>query len=251
MTSGDSTKRFSNRVCDYVKYRPDYPVEAINYIFENTNLDSQSTIADIGAGTGMLTVALLPNGAWVIAVEPNDEMRDACDNQLSNYPNYESTGGTAEQTGLDDHSVDLITAAQAFHWFNVDRAKEEFQRILKPDGRIVLIWNRRVNAKSGFLSQYEAMLISNIAEYNRVNHANASDEVVTDFLGPEMKLVDFPNHQDFNFEGVKGRLLSSSYCPAVGEDGHAELMAELQKLYDQYEEDGSVRFDYRTQVYIA
>lgn len=249
MIKSDSTLRFSNRVSDYIKYRPGYPAESIDYLFEHTKPDSNSTIADIGAGTGMLTQALLSKGTQVIAVEPNNEMRDACDQQLSHYSAYKSIGGTAENTGLADQSIDLITAAQAFHWFNVDGAKQEFQRILKPTGRVALIWNRRVIGDSGFLSSYEAMLKSNVAEYSRVNHANASDAIIREFLGENLNLVEFSNHQNFNFDGLKGRLMSTSYCPAAGEEGHTELMAELKKLYNRYQSDGIVRFDYRTQVY--
>ena len=129
-----------------------------------------------------------------------------------------------------------------------------YQSLVHPFGRplVDMVWNRRASAESGFLSQYDAMLKSSIAEYSKVNHVNsASDEVIRAFLGPGMKMVEFPNHQDFDIKDLKGRLLSASYSPVVGEPGHKELMAELLKLFNSYQVNGSVRFDYQTQVYSA
>lgn len=119
----DPTRRFSDRVKDYSRYRPGYPAEVFESLTADLNLDSHSIIADIGAGTGLLTEKLLSTTAHVVAVEPNQEMRAACDQRLTVQPKYSSTAGTAEDTGLAGHSVDLITAAQAFHWFSL---KESF-----------------------------------------------------------------------------------------------------------------------------
>jgi len=246
----DSKQRFSNRVDDYTRYRPGYPPEALQFILDQSNLNANSTVADIGAGTGIFTALLLTSGASVIAVEPNEAMRSAADRHLQSYKNYTSVAGSAEQTGLADQSVDLITAAQAFHWFDYAEAQKEFVRILKPAGKSVLIWNRR-DGSSAFMQQYDALLKDRLPEYNKVNHANATDERIGEFLGNQMRKVEFPSDQSFDLNGLKGRLMSSSYCPAVGTEGHDELMIDIEKLYTEYSTESGVQFDYSTQVYIA
>ena len=249
--SADPKKRFSGRVENYSLYRPGYPAEAMQYIFDRTKINSQSSVADIGAGTGIFTELLLSSGSGVIAVEPNESMRLAADNILQGNNNYSSIAGSAEATGLASHSIDLITAAQAFHWFKLAEAKTEFNRILKPQGKIVLIWNRRDEGRSAFMRQYASLLQSRLPEYNKVNHANATDERIGDFLGANMQKAEFPSYQRFDLVGLKGRLLSSSYCPAVGADSHEEIMAELEILYEQHASETGVQFDYITQVYLA
>jgi len=246
----DSKQRFSNRVDDYTRYRPGYPPEALQFIRDQSNLNTNSTVADIGAGTGIFTALLLNSGASVIAVEPNEAMRSAADRHLQSYQNYSSVAGSAEQTGLADQSVDLITAAQAFHWFDFAEAKKEFVRVLKPAGKSVLIWNRR-DSSSAFMQHYDALLKDRLPEYNKVNHTNATDERIGEFLGNKMRKVEFPSDQSFDLNGLKGRLMSSSYCPAPGTEGHDELMIEIEKLYSKYSTDTGVQFDYSTQVYIS
>ena len=249
--NADSKKRFSNRVDDYTRYRPGYPPEALQYIYDQSNLNVNATVADIGAGTGIFTESLLKGGANVIAVEPNEAMRSAADKLLQSQKKYSSVSGSAEQTGLADQSVDLITAAQAFHWFSFAEAKKEFTRILKPTGKTVLIWNRRDSSESAFMQHYDALLTERLPEYSKVNHANATDECIGEFLGNGMQKVAFPSDQSFDLSGLKGRLMSSSYCPARGTDGHDELMTEVENLYQKYSTDSGVQFDYSTQVYMA
>jgi len=246
----DSTKRFSNRVTDYSRYRPSYPDDSIEWIFQQIPLDSSSQIADIGAGTGIFTELIASKGVPVVAVEPNDAMRLESDRRLGELANYRSVAASAEQTTLPDDSVDLITAAQAFHWFDLSKTKAEFDRILHRNGKIVLIWNRRDKKGSEFLSKYEEVLSKNISEYNTVNHANASDAVIEGFLGSKMSKAEFPSHQMFNLNGLKGRLLSSSYCPVEGQPGHIGLMDDITGLYEKYSSQDGVRFDYCTQVYM-
>lgn len=247
----DSKQRFSNRVDDYTRYRPGYPPEALQYIYDQSNLNENSTVADIGAGTGIFTASLLKGGANVIAVEPNEVMRSAADKLLQSHKKYSSVAGSAEQTGLADQSVDLIAAAQAFHWFSFDEAKKEFSRILKPAGKSVLIWNRRDSSESAFMQHYDALLTERLPEYSKVNHTNATDERIGKFLGNGMQKVAFPSDQSFDLNGLKGRLMSSSYCPVPGTEGHDELMIEIEKLYAKYSTDSGVQFDYSTQVYMA
>jgi len=245
----DSKVRFSNRVSSYSKYRPSYPAESIECLFDGISFDSNFTVADVGAGTGILTELLLAKGVSVVAVEPNDAMRQYSDHCFNHLENYFSLSGSAEMTGLKTNSIDLITVAQAFHWFDTEEAKEEFRRILKSEGKIALIWNRRLFNGSDFMTQYEALLMSQIPEYNRVNHNNSSDALIGDFLGPGMKKFSFENYQEFDLSGFKGRLQSSSYCPMKGEEGHKELMAEVEELFYTHARNNKVRFDYCTQIY--
>ena len=143
----DPKKRFSSRVENYIKYRPNYPSKIIDFFIDNKLLSKKSVVADIGSGTGILSELFLKNGNKVYGVEPNNEMRKAAEIFLQKYPNFISIDGSAEETRLQEESVDLITAGQAFHWFNTKEAKKEFKRILKSDGSVTLIWNNRRLAK--------------------------------------------------------------------------------------------------------
>ncbi len=249
--TANSTKRFSDRVSNYSRYRPGYPVQAIEWVFQNAPLNSNSKVADVGSGTGIFTEELINKGVSVVAVEPNDAMRLESDKRLGDKSNYSSEAGTAEHTKLEADSIDLVTAAQAFHWFDLEKTKSEFARILKSNGKVLLIWNRRDNAGSEFLAEYEHLLSTRIPEYNKVTHANSTDAVIADFLGENMTTADFPSHQVFDLDGLKGRLQSSSYCPAEGKSGHTELMDAITNLYDKYSSDQGVQFDYCTQIYMS
>lgn len=247
----NSKSRFSNRVGDYSKFRPSYPAELIDSLFAQAQLSSDSCVADVGSGTGLLTELLLERGVQVIAVEPNHDMRLESDRRLSRFSNYSSVAGCAEDTLLSDHSIDLITAAQAFHWFNIEETAQEFRRILKTTGKTALIWNRRDDKGSPFMREYDALLSARVPEYNQTNHANVTDEIINQFLGPKMSVSEFSNNQFFDLHGLKGRLLSSSYCPKKGEKNHDEVMLALEGLYRSFANDSGVSFDYRTQLYLA
>lgn len=168
----DPTRRFSNRVDNYVKYRPGYPTAIVDLLAAECRLTPQSLVADIGSGTGLLARLFLDNGNRVIGVEPNPEMCQAGERFLAPYAGFTSLPGTAEATGLADASVDFITAGQAFHWFDPEAAIQEFRRILKTDGWVVLAWNDRQNATTSFFAGYEDLLQrygidwSTIASYN-------------------------------------------------------------------------------------
>lgn len=249
--ASDSTKRFSNRVRDYQRFRPSYPDDAVSYMLEGLPVGKTTRLADIGAGTGVLTGLLLQRGFSVCAVEPNEPMRQECDRVLAQYNNYTSVCGTAEKTGLENQSIDLITAAQAFHWFDFDQARMEFDRVLKRDGAIALVWNRRDNLSSSFQQEYEELLNSLIPEYRNVTHANVTDDHLREFLGPEMHKAIFANQQQFDLPGLKGRLQSASYCPTPEQDGFVELMSAVDALYARHEYQGKVQFSYTTEVFKA
>lgn len=238
----DSTKRFSDRVEDYVKYRPHYPKAILSL------LEPFGPVADIGSGTGISTELLLTHGDKVYAVEPNTEMRQKAEELLGGEPNFVSVDGTAEATGLPDGSVDLVVAGQAFHWFDPVKARQEFVRILRPGGRVALIWNERL-METPFESDYEDMILHYAGDYKTINHKNIADLQIGDFFYPQpFVLHQFDNWQDFDYPGLQGRLQSSSYIPKEG-TRHDEMIAALRQLFEKYASGGMVRVRYDTKVY--
>lgn len=244
----DPLKRFSSRVENYVKYRPGYPQEMMEFLKNNLNLKPSDRIADIGSGTGILSEMLLKNNNIVYAVEPNKEMREAAEKLLNGRSNFISIDGTAESSGLDSNSIDLITSAQAFHWFNHDKAKIEFNRILKNDGLVVLIWNSRVIDSGLFMIEYEKLLLEFSTDYTKVNHTNIDKNVFEKFFKNYQEVI-FSNKQLFDFDGLKGRLLSSSYAPDKNSAAHSPMMDKLEKLFNEHQRNGTVDFIYNTEVY--
>src|SRR5207247_2903707 len=170
----DATQRFSSRVEDYARYRPGYPAEVIPLLKTECGLAAESVVADIASGTGIFTRIVLEAGAHVFGVEPNAEMRRSAEERLAGYARFKGLNGTAESTTLPDHSVDIITAAQAAHWFDPSKARQEFVRILKPGGWTVLMWNdRRINA-SPFSREYEDLILSNGTDYRELQRLDAN-----------------------------------------------------------------------------
>jgi SAM-dependent methyltransferase len=215
--SNYSTNRFSDRVDNYVKYRPGYPPAVLEYLASACDLSPQSVIADVGAGTGIFTKLLLAEGYTVFAVEPNRPMLAAAVGQLGDNGKFTAVEGTAEATTLADNSVDLIVCAQAFHWFNNKNTQAEFRRILKPGCKAALIWNNRITSADGFLIAYDNLLKSESVDYNKVNHQNINDiDFKAFFKDGKYTLTKYPNQQVFDEEGLIGRALSSSYVPAPG-----------------------------------
>lgn len=245
----DSTKRFSSRVENYIKYRPGYPPDVLDLLKEKCGLTAASIVADIGSGTGILTELFLKHGNPVFGVEPNREMREAAERLLNTYPNFTSVSGTAEATALKNQCADFIAASQAFHWFDRERARREFLRILKPGGWVVLIWNDRELA-SPFARAYEQLLRTYGTDYEDVNHRHADAKVIGPFFGANgYERASFPNRQRFDAEGLKGRLMSSSYAPEPGQPKHVPMLAALNTLFSEHQTDGKVSFEYDTVVY--
>lgn len=244
--------RFSNRVADYVRYRPSYPAEVIELLKRSAGLHEGKKVADIGSGTGIFSKLLLDAGAEVFAVEPNDDMRGAAETMLGASACFHSIGAPAEDTGLEDQRVDLIVAAQAFHWFDRQRVRSEFARILKPGGSIALIWNVRRTDSTAFLRDYETLLLTFAPDYSQVRHENVDADALAQFFdGGRFEKHVFPNEQRFDFAGLRGRLLSCSYAPAEGQPLHEPMIAELRTLYDEHVCDGMVTFGYDTEVYMG
>jgi SAM-dependent methyltransferase len=252
MSDPSPLTRFSDRVADYVRYRPSYPTALMQFLAQKTGLGATSAVADIGSGTGIFTSLLLDRGAKVWAVEPNADMRTAAETQLSGRDRFCSQNGTAEATGLPDQSVSHITCAQAFHWFDPVTAGREFRRILIPSGWCALIWNTTVREASEFGAGYDRIRSDFGTDFKEINHENQPKERFdTVFGSPQWERHSFPNFQTFDYAGWKGRLLSSSYAPKVGQPGHAPMLAALAELFARCQRDGQVRMDYKTELFLG
>lgn len=248
----DSTKRFSHTVDNYLRYRPSYPKELLNFLAQKLGLTSTATIADIGSGTGKLTELFLKNGNPTYAVEPNTAMREAAEQLFSTFPNFYSINGTAEATTLPDASIDFITAAQAFHWFQPEATRQEFQRILKPSGLVALIWNDRLDNRSTFMQGYEDFLQNYNVDLNKIDLRNISDDDLDSFFGDNpWELHTFEHYQEFDLEGVKGRYWSSSYALRENHPYYTEALANLTQLFHTHAEEGKIKMWYVTKVYIG
>lgn len=246
----DVTQRFSTRVENYVKYRPGYPAGVLDTLTSDCGLTQASVIADVGSGTGILSEVFLRNGNTVYGIEPNREMREAAERLLSGYPSFHSRDARAEATTLPGESVDFITAGQAFHWFQPAEARTEFRRILKADGWVVLAWNTRQTDTTPFLRAYEQMLNTYGTDYAEVHHrGNATDDVIEQFYRSPPQVASFPNSQSFDFEGLRGRLLSSSYTPEPGHPDHEPMLQAIRAIFDAHQENGRVIFEYETSLY--
>ncbi len=212
MAQLDPTGRFSSRAADYLRWRPGYPREVIELLCERCSLGAASLLADLGSGTGIFTRLLLETGAQVYAVEPNAEMRREAEAALARFPNFHSVAAPAESTGLAEHSIDLIAAAQAAHWFEVGKARAEFRRIAKPDGWLALIWNTRRTAGTPFLCGYESLLQRYAPNYAQISaNQDSADRVAALFAPAAFSRRVFDNRQHFDWEGLAGRARSSSY----------------------------------------
>ena len=245
----DSKNRFSNRATYYAKSRPRYPEAILGFMENELGLAKASVVADIGSGTGILSELFLRHGNPVFGVEPNDEMRKTAEELLAAYPNFKSINGTAEATMLPGASVDFVTAAQAFHWFEPKKTREEFLRIMKPQAWTLLLWNYRRNSP-GFMEAYERFVDGYANRPRFPRSAKVGEECLTKFLG-KYKLKKFSNNQVLTLEGLVERLLSASYIPLPNESGYSEMLDGVRKLFDSYQEGGVIRLEYNTETYYA
>lgn len=251
MPASNATSRFSDRVENYIRYRPGYPPEALQVLKDDCGLAPQHEVADVASGTGIWTRMLLENGNRVFGVEPNTEMRQAGDRLLAGFPRFTSVAGTAEATMLADASVGFVTAAQAAHWFDRARARQEFVRILRPGGWLVLLWNERRTDSTLFLRDYEQMLLTYGTDYQDVRHEHTTSAVNEFFDPAPFQERTFDLRQDFDYAGLEGRLLSSSYAPGPEHPKCAPMLRELRRIFDAHAVKGRVAFEYKTRMYFG
>lgn len=244
----NATQRFSSRVDNYVRYRPGYPTGVLDLLKSACGLTPDSVVADIAFGTGIFTRMLVENGNRVFGVEPNAEMRRAGEQFLESYSRFTSVAGTAEATTLPNHSVDIVTAAQAAHWFDREKARREFVRILKPGGWLVLLWNDRRMDSTEFQRLYEQLLRTYGTDYEDVRQRGMT-LALESFFAQGLQMREFEYQQTFDYAGIEGRLLSSSYIPQKDHPQYDPMMRELRRIFDGHQVNGRVSFDYDTRVY--
>ena len=251
MPVSNATSRFSDRVENYVLYRPGYPSGVLQTLRTECGLTPRHVIADIASGTGIWTRQLLENGNPVFGIEPNPEMRAAGERLLAAFPNFTSVTGTAEATTLPDCGVDFVTAAQAAHWFDPQPSRREFVRILKPGGWLALLWNERVTDSTQFLRDYEQLLLTYGTDYKEVRHERTTSAVSQFFDPATFSTRAFDMRQEFDYRGVEGRLLSSSYAPGPEHPQQAPMLRELRRIFDASAVRGQVMFEYKTRLFFG
>jgi len=248
----DSKQRFSSRVDDYARYRPGYPQAIEGLLQTRCGLAPGTRVADMGAGTGVFSRRLLAGGWCVSAVEPNAAMRVRAERELCSDHRFRSVDGSAEHTTLADRSVDLVTAAQAFHWFDPIAVGAEWRRILRPPGWTALIWNERDRRHSPFGRDYHALLLEYATDPKRVDREHDQPPRIAQlFRDQPYRRETLSNRQVLDYEGLKGRLMSSSYAPQAEDPRHAPMIEALRALFQQHQLDGGVTFEYETRVYLG
>lgn len=238
-------ERFSDRAKDYAKYRPSYPSKAIDCILEGLGAASQLIAADIGAGTGISSRLLADRGVRLIALEPNAAMRQAAEF----HPLVEFSDRHAENTELPSSSIDLVTCFQSFHWFNPEPTIKEFARILKPNGRVALVWNDR-DREDNFTREYSHL--TQIASNNNSELRYGTERFLRDTnLFTIVCHLIFPYYQILDREALIGRAMSTSYIPKQGEVA-TKFIRNLEQLYEQHKNNyGLVCLQYKTNVYLT
>ena len=247
-----STERFSNRVADYVRYRPTYPTAMVDWLRKAHGVTPDWRVADIGAGTGISSKMFLDASHSVIAVEPNAAMRSAAVEWLGSNQKFRAVDGRADATTLDDGSVDLISVAQAFHWFDPDNTRREFHRILRSGGLAAIYWNSRRLIGTPFLEGYEALLQAYGTDYTSVAERYADEPRMREWFDKGWRgTASFDHRQLLDFDALRGRLMSSSYAPQAGHAKHEPMIEALHELFDACAVEGRVSFDYDTRVYVG
>ena len=245
-----SSDRFLGRVDHYAKHRPSYPAAAIDLLAARCGLKAGARVIDLGSGTGILAKLILERGAHVCGIEPNAQMRRYSDEALGGGA-FQSQDGTAENTRMPDAHFDLLVAGQSFHWFDPERTRLEALRVLKPGAWAALLWNERPQGAIAFLDEYEGLLRRYAPEYDAVSKLRAEEGGIRRFFGHEPQVASFANEQVFDFEGLAGRVQSSSYAPMPDRPEYEPLMAGLREVFDCHQQGGKVVFPYRTLVYFA
>ncbi len=244
----DYTNRFSGKAEDYNKYRPKYPEELKTLLVEKLGLTPEKLIADIGSGTGISSEIFLDNGNMVFAVEPNEEMRIMAEQTMDLEENFVSVDGTAENTGLNNKSIDLIFSGTAFHWFDIEKTKKEFHRILKDNGNIVIAWNNR-DLEDDFQKSIESVFNKYLPKLEKVEEQKFG-KGIEEFFAPQKPHYELLKYsQNFSFEDLLGRLRSSSYFPEEGSEVYLKIVEEVYQIFNEFQKDERINFNYKTQVF--
>jgi len=247
----DPSDRFTTRVEMYARHRPGYPQLMIERFRDAIGFATDWVVADVGSGTGLSSLPFLDHGNRVLAIEPNAAMREAAEHGLAGRPGFRSLPGSAEATGLEAASVDLVVAGQAFHWFDRSAARAEFARILRPPGWVALMWNTRRIAGDPLSEEYERLLERFGTDYQSVRHDRVHPEAIRGFFLDGVDRFVLPNEQSFDLEGLRGRLLSSSYTPEAGDPMRSAMLDALEAMFMATHAGGFVQMRYDTEVWVG
>jgi SAM-dependent methyltransferase len=239
----DPRELFSNRAERYDRHRPGYPRAIVALLGRELGLHSGWAVADVGSGTGLSSDPFLAHGHHVFAVEPNAAMRRHAEERHRKRATFHSVSGSAEATGLPDRSVDLVVAAQAFHWFDQAAARREFGRILREPRWVAVFWNVRDTEANDLMRGYEAL----IRTYRTTPDCDWQD--IERFLGADPRRASLSNEQTLDFEELKGLVLSASWAPLEADPRHRPMVDALRELFEAHQERGRVRLLYRTELY--
>ena len=244
----DSRKIFSGKEKNYDKNRPAYPMQLISFLYDTIGFKDSSVIADIGSGTGIFLKQIADRGSTVFCVEPNNDMRQIARAKLAEYSNVQFTDGDCENTRLVDNSVDFIAAAQAFHWFDVDRFKNESRRILKPTGKAVLIWNRR---DEGFVVNLEvaAIMKKYCPRFHGFGGGVKDDVAIRRYFSQGYEIFECENNIAYDRNSFIGRNLSGSYAIQQGDAEYEFFINELDELFDRFSSQGQMIVPHKTVAY--
>lgn len=253
----DPKNRFSDRAEDYARYRPVYPKKVPGFLRDRCALTGDSVVADIGSGTGILSRSMLETGARVVAVEPNKEMREAAERFFGEAlpSRFKSVAGSAEATTLPDSSVDLVTVANSLHWVDRAAARTEFERILKPDGRVAIVWNILRRSGTPFLEALGKLVSAYRTDGGASGDAQDVYAASEAFFGEDpggrqgYEVRRFPNARSLDLGGLKGLVFSYSSMPAAGQPGSKDLLRDLEEVFHANESDGEVVAEYVASVY--
>ncbi len=224
----------------------------MTFMRDKLGLTAAHVVADVGSGTGILAKLFLDNGSVVYGVEPNAAMRQAAEASLASYEHFHSVAGRAEATTLKPDQADYVVAGQAFHWFQAEEARVEFRRILKHGGWVVLIWNSRRIAGTPFLEAYETFLKQWGIDYAEVQRRyDVTASLLALFGESAYERASFQNAQSLDGDGLRGRVLSSSYMPGAEHPRQGAMLDALRGLFDEHQEGGRVRIGYDTEVYFG
>ncbi len=250
MSETDPTRRFSERAENYARYRPGYPAAVLDTLREECGLTPATIVADIGSGTGILTAMFLNNGNHVYAVEPNEAMRQAAEATLGHHPGFVSIDGRAEATTLPDHSIDLVTAGQAFHWFDAAASRAEFGRVLRPGGWVALVWNARAYRDDPVMSAYEGVLSDFGLGYHQVTH-RSHDRDRDVLFANGYKFRSFTQQRQLDYDAFWGGFLSASYAPLPGDARYEAMRSALRNVFKTHQQNGEITFLYETHLYFG
>ena len=246
-----SHNKFTDRAKKYSDYRPSYSNDFIDYLYESTKLSEDSIIADIGSGTGKLSKLLIERGNTVMCVEPNDNMRSEAEKLLSDYKGFNSINATAEETTLQDNTIDLIACGTSFHWFDKEKCHKEFKRILKSTGKVDIVWNGIADTCI-LQNELADIYIKYCPDYVLREERPKREDIVAEFFrGEQFEKKIFYNTIDQDFESLKGGCLSSSFAPKVTDENYAEFINELENMFNKHSVDGKIKTVFAQESYLG